>query len=105
MDDILDRFRLGSLDYSYWGAAGGHRVLGPSNDEGPEVVILGCMTVDGAAEGNLQYTPAGFEATHFDSLIAAEDKHFWFRARNRIIAAAVRRTVRNFPSDYNVLEV
>ncbi len=31
---------------------------------------------------------APFSAEHFEPLFAAEDRHFWFRARNRSIAAA-----------------
>jgi SAM-dependent methyltransferase len=38
-------------------------------------------------------------------LFASEDKHFWFRARNRIIAAIVNQIVRFFPMDCRVLEV
>jgi SAM-dependent methyltransferase len=41
----------------------------------------------------------------FAELFAAEDRHFWFRGRNRVIAAAVRRAVRDFEPGYRALEV
>ena len=41
----------------------------------------------------------------FAELFANEDRHFWFRGRNRVIADAVRVAVRDFPRDYRVLEV
>ena len=41
----------------------------------------------------------------FAELFANEDRHFWFRGRNAVIAGAVRRAVRGFPRDYRVLEV
>src|SRR4051794_25052017 len=41
----------------------------------------------------------------FPELFAAEDQHFWFRGRNRVIAATIRRAVRDFPPGYRVLEV
>jgi SAM-dependent methyltransferase len=41
---------------------------------------------------------------HFAPLFAAEDRHFWFRARNRVIARLVRQTVKNWPPGYRVLE-
>lgn len=31
-----------------------------------------------------------YDAEHFEPLFAAEDRHFWFRSRNRCIAAATR---------------
>lgn len=41
----------------------------------------------------------------FDKLFAAEDRHFWFRARNKIIAAAVTRATSSLPTGYRVLEI
>ncbi len=41
----------------------------------------------------------------FAELFVAEDRHFWFRGRNRVIAAAVRRAVRDFAPGYRALEV
>jgi SAM-dependent methyltransferase len=41
----------------------------------------------------------------FDHLFAAEDRHFWFTARNRVLKAVVERLVRRLPDGYRVLEV
>ncbi len=41
----------------------------------------------------------------FDELFAAEDRHFWFRARNRILARVVGQLVASLPAGYQVLEV
>jgi SAM-dependent methyltransferase len=41
----------------------------------------------------------------FDELFLAEDRHFWFRARNTIIAAALDRATRSLRPDYRVLEI
>jgi SAM-dependent methyltransferase len=46
-----------------------------------------------------------FAPALFEVLAQAEDKHFWFRARNRIIAATVRRVIASFAEGYRVLEV
>src|SRR3989449_2419505 len=35
-------------------------------------------------------TRAGYSAEHFEPLFAAEERHFWFRSRNRCIGAATR---------------
>lgn len=48
---------------------------------------------------------AGFDASLFQHLYEAEDKHFWFRSRNRLIGALVRQLTKNFQSDSRVLEV
>ena len=34
--------------------------------------------------------PPSYHAEHFEPLFAVEDRHFWFRSRNRCIAAATR---------------
>ncbi len=47
----------------------------------------------------------GFDPGHFATLVRAEDRHFWFRVRNRVIAAVVRRLVAPLPAGYRVLEV
>jgi SAM-dependent methyltransferase len=39
------------------------------------------------------------------NLFAAEDRHFWFRARNRVIGRVVRSLVAGLPPGYRVLEV
>jgi SAM-dependent methyltransferase len=41
----------------------------------------------------------------FDELFRAEDWHFWFTARNEVIAAALHRIVRSLPSGSKVLEI
>jgi SAM-dependent methyltransferase len=38
-------------------------------------------------------------------LVAAEDRHFWFRARNDVIGMLVKQVISNLPSGYHVLEV
>jgi len=40
----------------------------------------------------------------FSKIAAVEDRHFWFCARNRIIAAAVRSVANALPPGYRVLE-
>jgi SAM-dependent methyltransferase len=47
----------------------------------------------------------GFDATLFEHLYEAEDRHFWFRARNRVIATVVRQLTRNFLAESRVLEI
>jgi SAM-dependent methyltransferase len=47
----------------------------------------------------------GFDPGHFDSLVAAEDRHFWFRVRNHTIAAAYRQLIRDLPPGYRVIDV
>ena len=38
-------------------------------------------------------------------LVAAEDRHFWFRARNRVIGRIVKQLTEPLPSGFRVLEV
>jgi SAM-dependent methyltransferase len=52
-----------------------------------------------AADGRATYT-----AEQFAPLFAADDRHFWFRSRNRCIEAALR-SVSDFTSIREVLEV
>jgi 2-polyprenyl-3-methyl-5-hydroxy-6-metoxy-1,4-benzoquinol methylase len=47
----------------------------------------------------------GFDAALIDRLAAAEDHHFWFRARNQLVAATVRRLTRGWLPGRRVLEV
>lgn len=51
-----------------------------------------------AAEG-------AFDPAYFELLYAVEDRHFWFRARNWVVAALIRRVVSNLDCPYRVLEV
>jgi SAM-dependent methyltransferase len=46
-----------------------------------------------------------YDPQFFAKIAAVEDRHFWFRARNRIIAAAVRSVVAELQPGYRVLEV
>ena len=48
---------------------------------------------------------ASYDPAFFARLFTIEDRHFWFRARNRAIAATVRPLVASFPPGYRVLEV
>lgn len=41
----------------------------------------------------------------FGELFAAEDRHFWFAARNKVIAAALRRLTPSLQQGYRVLEI
>lgn len=53
-------------------------------------------------------TPAAtdsYDPAHFAPLFAVEDRHFWFRARARLIATLVQQIVTSLPSGYRVLEV
>ena len=47
----------------------------------------------------------GYDPTHFARLVAVEDRHFWFRARNRILSLLARQAVAEFAAGYRVLEV
>ncbi len=46
-----------------------------------------------------------YDPEYFAPLFAIEDRHFWFRARARLIATLVRQTVAPLPDGYRVLEV
>jgi len=41
----------------------------------------------------------------FRELATAEERHFWFLARNQVIAAALRRATRSLPPDFRTLEI
>ena len=45
-----------------------------------------------------------YDPYYFAPLAAVEDRHFWFRARNRAIAAVVESLVADLPDGYRVLE-
>jgi len=47
----------------------------------------------------------GYNPSHFAPLVAVEDRHFWFRARNRIISLLARQAATKFAAGYRVLEV
>lgn len=44
----------------------------------------------------------GFKASHYELLAKIEEKHFWFKARNRVIAWAIKRY---FPDARTMLEI
>src|SRR5689334_18506816 len=46
-----------------------------------------------------------YDPTYFKYLFEIEDKHFWFRARNRVISAAVARVTARLKPGYRFLEV
>jgi SAM-dependent methyltransferase len=48
---------------------------------------------------------AGYDPEFFAQLVRAEDRHFWFRHRNRVIAAIVGSIVPDLPAPFHVLEV
>ena len=49
---------------------------------------------------NVSYNPE-----YFESLFAIEDRHFWFRIRNRIIKSEVENVTSDLSDGYRVLEV
>ena len=46
----------------------------------------------------------GYDPAFFDTLIGAEDHHFWFRYRNDVIEAVLASLVSQLPDGYRVLE-
>lgn len=50
-------------------------------------------------------TAAAFDPAYFAALARVEDRHFWFRARNRLIAEVASAVTRQYPQGYRVLEV
>src|SRR5262249_10068834 len=49
--------------------------------------------------------PGGYNPDHFKAFAEIEDRHFWFRARNRTLSAVIGRLVSAFTGGYRVLEV
>jgi SAM-dependent methyltransferase len=50
-------------------------------------------------------TPESYDPAYFAPLFAIEDQHFWFRARNKVIATLVRQITSGLATGYRVLEV
>jgi 2-polyprenyl-3-methyl-5-hydroxy-6-metoxy-1,4-benzoquinol methylase len=48
---------------------------------------------------------SAFDADGIRRLVAAEDRHFWFRARNQIIAALMGPPIDALPDGFRILEV
>ena len=46
-----------------------------------------------------------FNPADFETLFNTEDRHFWFKARNRVITTLVRQATNGLPPGYRVLEV
>ncbi len=46
-----------------------------------------------------------YDPTYFALLFQIEDRHFWFRARNQVIATVVKRLTADMPRGYRVLEI
>jgi SAM-dependent methyltransferase len=49
--------------------------------------------------------PASYDPAYFGPLFAVEDRHFWFRARNRIISTLVKQLTAPLSPDCRVLEI
>jgi len=47
----------------------------------------------------------GYDPTFFEQLAQVEDRHFWFRSRNRLISSLVRKLTSRLRPGYLVLEV
>jgi SAM-dependent methyltransferase len=60
--------------------------------------------VDGlpAFAADLPAAQIGFDPSRFEAVVAAEDQHFWFRSRTRLIAWTLRR---HFPAARSLLEL
>jgi hypothetical protein len=54
---------------------------------------------------NSDMGPGGFDPNNFDRIFAAEDRHFWFRARNQVISALASQVVAQLSPGYRVLEM
>jgi len=50
-------------------------------------------------------THQSYNPLYFGLLYQVEDRHFWFRARNRLIATVVKRLTADLPRGYRVLEI
>ncbi len=54
----------------------------------------------------MTYTPkTSYNPDFYESLIAVESQHFWFKARNRVISTLVRRATEDLEPGYRVLEI
>ena len=49
---------------------------------------------------NTSYDPG-----YFNPLFLAEDRHFWFRSRNKVIAECLREVTNSLPAGYHMLEI
>ena len=46
-----------------------------------------------------------YDPVYFSPLFEIEERHFWFRARNRIIGSLVEAETSQYPEGYRVLEI
>ncbi len=74
----------------------------------PDWTCIACGARPPAPDGiplfcpQLADTVTGFDPSCFAALARAEQQHFWFRARNRLLAGLLRRY---FPSAHSLLEI
>lgn len=50
-------------------------------------------------------THQSYDPAYFERLFAVEDRHFWFRARNQVLATVIRQITSGLKPGYRVLEV
>lgn len=77
---------------------------------GPRLPRMGSMpgldapeTIDSPVASETHW--AAYDAAGIQRLLAVEDRHFWFRARNLIIAALVGDPIESLPNGFRILEV
>jgi SAM-dependent methyltransferase len=46
-----------------------------------------------------------YDPDYFNPLFLAEDRHFWFRSRNKVIAESLRGIIDSLPAGYRMLEI
>ncbi len=46
-----------------------------------------------------------YEPSYYDSIADVEERHFWFRGRQKVVSAMVRDIVREFRTGYRILEI
>jgi SAM-dependent methyltransferase len=57
-------------------------------------------------EPQIQENPiTSYDPGYFNPLFSAEDRHFWFRSRNKIIADSLGEIVDTLPAGYRMLEI
>ncbi|MGA9797441.1 MAG: class I SAM-dependent methyltransferase [Terriglobales bacterium] len=50
-------------------------------------------------------SPGGYDPSFFQQLAKIEDRHFWFRARNRLISSIAQKLTASLDPGYRMLEV
>ncbi|MEO8609026.1 MAG: class I SAM-dependent methyltransferase [Chloroflexota bacterium] len=46
-----------------------------------------------------------YDQSHFPDLFAAEDRHFWFQTRNKVISTLAQQLMADYPAGYRFLEI